>query len=318
MIDVLIHSPYPRQRSQGNAVTAKRMHELLSEEGLSVAIHERGDAPIKTKCLIALNARKSAEEIFEFYQRQSQSPIITLLTGTDVNHPDMLKEKSSTRKALDLSTTIVSLHDGFSHRIASNLLGKTQVIYPSVVLPESICHAPEKPWSVVVAGNFRTEKNPSLMMDVARQFVNEPLRFDAFGHGGDYLDELEKTAAECPHFYFHGVQDHSVLLEKMRTARVLLNTSIEEGGANAICEAVALGLPVIASRIVGNIGMLGEDYGGFFPDGDTAALVEILRRVANDSVFYQSLKDQISTRAPLFSHQRETEQWVNLIHRMLK
>ena len=135
----------------------------------------------------------------------------------------------------------------------------------------------------------------------------------AFGHGGDYEDELEKTAEQCPHFYFHGVQDHSELLEKMQSAHVLLNTSTEEGGANAICEAVVIGLPVIASHIDGNIGMLGADYEGFFPSNDAAGLVGILTRAAGDTDFYQSLKMQITARASLFSYQHEADRWISLV-----
>ncbi|BDS06869.1 glycosyl transferase [Oceaniferula spumae] len=317
MTEVLIHSPYPRQRSQGNAVTAKRMTALLREGGLDVKIHERGDAPLAAKCLIALNARKSATEIFDFHQRQPESPIIALLTGTDVNHPDMETETSETRIALELCTAIVSLHDGFSHRIPSHLLEKTEVIYPSVQLPQSIRHHATAPIDIVIAGNFRSEKNPSLLMEAARALADTPMHFHAYGQGGDYQAELEKTAAECPNFHFHGVQDHDVVLANMQTAHALLNTSTEEGGANAICEAVVIGLPVIASKIAGNKGMLGEDYGGLFPSESTTALTEILTRSIDDPDFYQSLKSQITTRAPLFSYRREADQWTALVRRLL-
>lgn len=318
MNEVLIHSPYPRQPSQGNAVTAKRMTALLSDGGLDVAIHERGDAPHQAHCLIALNARKSAAEIADFHRRQPESPIIALLTGTDVNHQDMLEPESETRRALELCSAIVSLHDGFSHRIPSHLLGKTGVIYPSVQLPESLRHQSSDRTDIVIAGNFRVEKNPTLMMQAARNLRDAPIHFHAYGQGGDYQVELEKTAAECPNFHFHGVQDHDVVMGKMQTAHVLLNTSTEEGGANAICEAIVIGLPVIASRIAGNIGMLGEDYGGFFPTKDVAGLTEILSHSANDPDFYLSLIQQIAARAPLFSYQKEQQAWCELVGRMLK
>ena len=49
-----------------------------------------------------------------------------------------------------------------------------------------------------------------------------------------------------------------------------------EGSCNAMCEALALGVPVIASRISGLIGTLGEDYPGYFAVEDTQALAEQL------------------------------------------
>lgn len=317
MHDALIHSPYPRQKSQGNAVTALRMQNLLLESGLDVAIHERGDAPMHARCLIALNARKSAREIFDFHHRQPESAIVSLLTGTDVNHPEMEDLSSATIKALRLSTSVVSLHDGFTHRIPEDLLGKTKVIYPSVQLPSGFSHCPVEPKKVMIAGNYRVEKNPTLMMSAVRKLAELPLDFHAYGAGGDYQEHLDQTAAECSNFYFHGVQDHGVVLKEMQSMHALLNTSTEEGGANAICEAVAIGLPVLASRIDGNIGMLGFDYEGFFTSGDLQSLTDLLTRMDRDEAFYQTLKRQVAARARCFSYQYEAEQWAALVRKMI-
>ena len=318
MHDVLIHSPYPRQKSQGNAVTALRMQNLLLESGFDVAIHERGDSPMDTRCLIALNARKSAEEIVNFQQRQPESAIVALLTGTDVNHPEMEDSNSATINALKISTSIVSLHEGFSHRIPDFLQAKTSVIYPSVQLPAGLEHRATHPPKVIVAGNFRDEKNPNLMMEAARKVVDLPLHFHAYGAGADYQQSLEEMVEGYPHFHFHGVQEHDVVLSAMQGAQLLLNTSTEEGGANAICEAVAMGLPVIASRIDGNVGMLGADYAGFFTSGDVRSLTELLNRISIDTEFYLGIKQQIQQRARLFDYQREAEQWAQLVRKMTK
>ena len=54
-------------------------------------------------------------------------------------------------------------------------------------------------------------------------------------------------------------------------------SSLSEGGANVISEAVAAGVPVLASRIDGSVGLL-DDYPGYFPVRDTAALARLLER----------------------------------------
>ena len=54
-------------------------------------------------------------------------------------------------------------------------------------------------------------------------------------------------------------------------------SSLSEGGANVISEAAVAGVPVLASRIDGNVGLLGADYPGYFPVGDTEALARLLR-----------------------------------------
>ncbi len=59
-----------------------------------------------------------------------------------------------------------------------------------------------------------------------------------------------------------------------------------------ISEAVTIGVPIVSSAISGSIGLLGEDYGGYFPVGDTQALAFLLERAENDAAFYEVLRAQ--------------------------
>ena len=78
-----------------------------------------------------------------------------------------------------------------------------------------------------------------------------------------------------------------------------------------------MGLPVIASDIPGNSGMLGDDYAGLFPPNDLEALVLILGKAATEQEFYAQLKKQISDRAPLFSFAREAAAWRSLLESII-
>ena len=73
-----------------------------------------------------------------------------------------------------------------------------------------------------------------------------------------------------------------------------------EGGANVVIEAVRSGVPVLASRIDGNVGLLGADYDGYFPVGDAAALAALARRFCADAAFADRLRAQCAAREPLF------------------
>ena len=59
-------------------------------------------------------------------------------------------------------------------------------------------------------------------------------------------------------------------------------------------------MPVLASRIDGNVGLLGTDYDGFFPVGDAAALAQGLRRFVAEPAFAARLAAQCAAREPLF------------------
>ena len=66
-----------------------------------------------------------------------------------------------------------------------------------------------------------------------------------------------------------------------------------EGGANVVCEALRIGVPVLASRISGNIGLLGTGYAGYFPLEDERALARLMMRAATDGRFYRQLRAQV-------------------------
>ena len=57
---------------------------------------------------------------------------------------------------------------------------------------------------------------------------------------------------------------HAWTRQAIKRAHLLIVPSRMEGGANVVVEAVTAGTAVIASRISGNVGMLGDDYPGYF------------------------------------------------------
>lgn len=90
-------------------------------------------------------------------------------------------------------------------------------------------------------------------------------------------------------------------------------TSRMEGGSNVLCEALAAGVPVVASRIPGLIGTLGEDFPGYFEVGDTAGLAALLLRAERDRAFYAALVRHGAARSNLVSPEREREAWRALL-----
>jgi len=72
-----------------------------------------------------------------------------------------------------------------------------------------------------------------------------------------------------------------------------------------ILEAVQSGTPVLASRVDGNVGMLGPRYAGYFALGDDAGLAALLRRCRDDDAFLPRLRRQCQARAHLFAPARE-------------
>ena len=307
MSNLLIHSPYADHTGQGNSVTAVRLGKILSGSGYHVTHSEQNYSGESAEVMIALNARKSAKAIARFCELNPGSKLIIILTGTDINHPDSLDKDSATWVSMKLADRLVVLHEASLEQVPEIFRGKTSVIYPSVTLPADLQHAPEGDFTIIMTGNMRKEKNPALAVAAAEK-ISPALEIHHYG---------ECTSTGSENVIEHGIFSHDTMLDAMSSAGVLLNTSFQEGGANAICEAVTMGLPVVASAIPGNIGMLGEDYAGLFPSNDLDALVNMLEKTANDPDFYALLKKQIATRAPLFTYAQESESWQDLLNGLI-
>jgi glycosyltransferase involved in cell wall biosynthesis len=78
-----------------------------------------------------------------------------------------------------------------------------------------------------------------------------------------------------------------------------------EGGANVISEAARIGTPVLASRMSGNLGMLGKRYPGYYPLADERALAKLIARAADEPAYYRRLERALRARASLFAPSAE-------------
>jgi glycosyltransferase involved in cell wall biosynthesis len=138
--------------------------------------------------------------------------------------------------------------------------------------------------------------------------------------GGALSDDLAEQAqaeeAGNPRYRWLGERKRSQALRLLARCRLLALTSELEGGANVISEALVLGVPVVSSRIAGSLGLLGTDYAGYFPFGDTQALADLLGRAETDRAFYDTLYAQGAQRRPLFEPAHERQSWHELLQEL--
>ena len=106
---------------------------------------------------------------------------------------------------------------------------------------------------------------------------------------------------------------HGKALHVLSRSRLLVLSSEIEGGANALSEALAASVPVLASRISSCMGILGADYPGYFPLGDTAALAALLDRAETDPAFLKTLRSWCRRLQPLIAPARERQSWKRLL-----
>jgi hypothetical protein len=79
---------------------------------------------------------------------------------------------------------------------------------------------------------------------------------------------------------------------------------------------------VLASRIDGNVGMLGADYAGYFDWADAAGLARLLRECratqSDAKGLLARLSEQCAERAPLFAPERESAKLNALVDSCLR
>ena len=133
----------------------------------------------------------------------------------------------------------------------------------------------------------------------------------------DMTERAQREERENPRYRWLGELPRWRTLRLVARSRLLVLSSIMEGGANAVSEALACGVPVLSTRISGSLGMLGEDYPGYFPVGDAQALEALLRRAEGDRAFYQELQAHCEKVRGIVEPRQEHESWRQLLDAVL-
>jgi glycosyltransferase involved in cell wall biosynthesis len=161
---------------------------------------------------------------------------------------------------------------------------------------------------VLVIGHLRTEKDP-FRVALATSYLPEHSHIRITHLGGALSEEMAATAemaqSRLPRWHWGGDVPHRTVLKRLARAHLMVISSVMEGGANVICEALAADVPVLASDISGNIGMLGADYPGYFPVGDEKRLAALLTKAESDPDFYADLKRHARQRRGLMRPEQE-------------
>ena len=84
-----------------------------------------------------------------------------------------------------------------------------------------------------------------------------------------------------------------------------------------LSEAIVAGVPVLASDIPGNVGILGRSYAGFFKVGDARGLARLMYRAETDDEFYARLCRRTDQLSGLFEPEKERKAWKELLERCL-
>lgn len=269
--------------------------------------------------MIALHAWRSADAIVRFRQHHPARQLVIALSGTDL-YEYLERDPETTLRSLECADRVVTLQDYARRLLPSRFHPKLRVIHQAACPLTRRAPPLARYFEVAVIAHLRAVKDPLRAAEAARQLpAASRLRIVHLG-GAETPEWVAEAKAEMeanPRYVWRGDVPHAEVRRVLGRARALVLSSLSEGGANVISEAVVAGVPVLASRIDGTVGLLGPDYPGYFPAGDTAALTQLLDRIETDPGFLMQLKQTVARSSSLFGPEREILAWKELLEELL-
>ncbi len=304
MAHITIVTPAGAGTRTGNRHTAQRWARLLRTLGHRVKVCVDWDGR-PADILLALHARRSHRSIAAFARAHPGRARVVVLTGTDLYRD--LPASRDARRSLALATRVVVLQDDAKRLLAPALRRRTRVVYQSSDAPPGT-RPPHDRFRVAVVGHLRQEKDPFRAVQALAALPLAP-RIEVVQIGDAMTPEMAREARAWmrrePRYRWIGGRAHGVALGWIARSHLLVVSSVMEGGANVICEAARIGTPVVASRISGNVGMLGRDYPGFYPLGDAPALARRIARAAGERSYRVRLRAALRARRARFAPRAE-------------
>lgn len=265
------------------------------------------------ECLVGLHAAKSAASIIAFRERNPNKRIVLVLTGTDVYRD--IRKNGPAKRALQIADVLVTLQPDAIGELPRTLRSKAVAIIQSAA-PAARRRRTQGAFTICVLGHLRYEKDPMRAAYALRTLPHDlNVRVVQAGRILDqrYEDAAAREIIRNARYDFRGELSRTAARRLLAGTDLLVQSSRMEGGANAICEAIATGVPVVASRVSGNVGILGRNYPGLYQVGNTTALAALLRRAATSATFYAKLQAACGALKPLVSPARERRLWAALL-----
>lgn len=167
--------------------------------------------------------------------------------------------------------------------IAANIKKNREIIRQAMGIPEDAC-------LLVFVGRLEDYKGISLLLDAFKQINNAGCCLLVVGDGS-CRDKVEATNRQNERVIYLGRRDFAGVIEALAISDVAVVPSFFEPWGLVVNEAMAAGLPVIASDRVGCVDDLVKHgvTGLVFSSGDAKALGQALQTLARDSLLRKRL-----------------------------
>lgn len=156
---------------------------------------------------------------------------------------------------------------------------------PATFAPQPAASPSADAFRILFVGRLHSQKNVGMLIESAAALAAEPgprVVLEIVGDGPERaaLEQLAERTGAAALLRWHGWLDKAGVLDCYRRTHAFVNPSLYEGMPNTVLEAMACGVPVVASRIGGNEDLVVEGETGFLFDlGAPQQLTAALQRL---------------------------------------
>ena len=299
---LLLVTPYLADANNGNWRTAARWARLLAP-WYRVILQGATEPVADAVAMVALHARRSHAAIAQWRALYPDRALVVAMSGTDL-YKDLPAGDRDVAHSMAIADRLIVLQDDARWFVPERMRAKVRVVFQSA--------RALKPWPgkrrdrlhCALVAHLREEKDPATAFAAWRHLPADlPASLTIIGAALDPAlgRAARELAAADARVQWLGPRAHAWTRQAIKRAHALIVPSRMEGGANVVAEAVTSGTAVLGTRISGNVGMLGDDYPGYFAVGDAAALAALVARACTDRRFLRGLEAHGRRRAPLFT-----------------
>lgn len=161
---------------------------------------------------------------------------------------------------------------------------------------------PEDCTLLLSIGELNVNKNHQVVVKALARLNNTNVHYAIAGLGDqkENLLNLAKNLGVESQFHLLGFRTDALKLYK--AADVFVFPSFREGLSVSMMEAMASGLPIVCSKIRGNVDLVEDGVGGFhFVPSDVDGLIQNLKNIIDDSAKITQMGDANKEKIKMFS-----------------
>jgi len=262
--------------------------------------------------------------------RRKRIPTVATLVGNDIKRYIFSPEKvgvcrsglENADRVVGLSVDLLEMADALTP-----IMSKARVVHNSVEVPPRAWEPPRggrKPFRIGCAGIFKYAKGlPYLFKALAELTKTRDVVLDLVGRlreseEGVYHEMVRETGA-ASRVNLRDAIPHSEIPRWLRTLDAFVLPSVTEGCPNILMEAMACGLPCVATKTGANDVLIEDRVSGLLvPWGSSAALAAALEAVIAAPNLAASLGRAARSRMGAFSARWERERWESIYRELLE